>query len=294
LVTHVGYGTAGSSRYSRIPRTVVLPFKSLSLRGSFGATFSTESTPTQSVCPGDSGSPAYVPDASSLVLVGTVAGSNGSCSPEVTTTPDDIGFVGVGYLDLLNAALADGGYLTIPSAPPISALLARNRDVTVSWKAPVQSPETVVAYDVLDPAGAVVCQTDRLTCTLAGLPDGSYGYTVRSRNTEGQGDAVPVGASVVVASPPAPPAPTVRETSRRRYTITVTTIAARTSAVVTSYVVRDNNGAIVCTLVPPSPTEATVNCPGPTSRGTYSVSVHAETEMGPSPESPPSTRFTVR
>jgi hypothetical protein len=212
----------------------------------------------------------------------------------VTTVPEDIGFVTVGYLDLLNAALAEGGYLTIPSAPDLSALLARNRDITVSWKPPAQSPATVVGYDVLDPSGAVVCQTDQLSCTVAGLPDGAYGYTVRSRNTEGQGDAVPVSASAVVASPPAPPAPTVRETSRRRYTITVTTIAGRTSAVVTSYVVIDQSGAIVCTLVPPSPTEATLSCPGPTRRGTYTVSVHAETQMGPSPESPPSARFTVR
>jgi Trypsin len=293
-VTHVGYGSAGSSRYSRIPRSVDLPLASLSLRGGFGATFSTGTTPTQSVCPGDSGSPAFVTDASSAVLVGTIAGSNGSCSPDVTTTPEDIGFVGVGYLDLLNAALAEGGYLTVPSAPPVSGLNARNRDVTVTWGPPTQSPATVTGYEVLDPAGAVVCQTDQLGCTLAGLPDGTYGYTVRSRNAEGQGDAVPVGASVVVASPPAPPAPTVRETSRRRYTITVTTIAGRTSAVVTSYVVRDQNGAIVCTLVPASATDSSLSCPGPTRRGTYTVSVHAETQMGPSPESPPSQRFTVR
>jgi hypothetical protein len=50
----------------------------------------------------------------------------------------------------------------------------------------------------------------------------------------------------------------------------------------------------VCTLVPPSDAVASLSCPGPTRRGTYPVSVHAETQMGPSPESPPSVRFTVR
>ena len=295
-LTHVGYGSAGSTRYSRIPRTVDLPFKSLALRSSFGATFSTTTTATQSVCPGDSGSPAYRTVESGAVLVGTVAGSNGSCASNVTDVPDDIGFLAVGYLDLVNAAFTEAGYLTIPSAPAVSSLVARNRDVIVTWKAPEQSPRTVVGYDVLTPDGGIVCQTDQLSCTVSGLPDGTYAYTVRSRNAEGQGDVVPVGAGAGarVASPPAPPAPTVREASKRRFTITVTTIAGRTSAVVTSYVVRDQSGVVVCTLVPPSQAATTLSCPAPTRRGTYTVSVHAETQMGPSPESPPSARFTVR
>ncbi len=108
--------------------------------------------------------------------------------------PDDIGFVAVGYLDLVNAAFAEAGYLTIPSAPVVSGLAARNRDVVVTWKAPTQSPGTVVGYDVLTPDGALVCQTDQLSCTVSGLPDGTYAYTVRSRNAENQGDALPAGA----------------------------------------------------------------------------------------------------
>ena len=176
----------------------------------------------------------------------------------------------------------------------MSGLVARNRDVTVTWKPPAQSPGTVVGYDVLSPDGALVCQTDQLSCTVSGLPDGTYAYTVRSRNAENQGDVLPAAGGARVTSPPAPLAPTVRETSKRRFTITVTTIAGRTSAVVTSYVVRDQGGTVVCTLVPPSPTTATLSCPAPIRRGTYTVSVHAETQMGPSPESPPSVRFTVR
>jgi hypothetical protein len=293
-VTHVGYGTAGTTRYSRIPRTLDLPLKSVSLRSSLGMAFSTQTTATQSVCPGDSGSPTYRSEPSATVLIGTVAGSNGTCSTGVSTAPDDIGVVAVGYLDLLNAAFAEAGYLTIPSAPAVSGHVARNRDVIVSWKPPQESPGTVVGYDVLTPEGQVACQTDQLTCTLGGLPDGSYAYTVRSRNVENQGDAVPAGLGARVVSPPAPPAPTVRETAKRRYTITVTTIAGRTSAVVTSYVVRDQTGAVICSLVPPTETATTLSCPGPTRRGTYTVSVHAETQMGPSPESPPSARFTVR
>lgn len=293
-ITHVGYGTAGTTRYSRIPRTVDLPFKSLSLRSSFGTTFSTATTVTQSVCPGDSGSPAYRSEQSGVVLVGTVAGSNGSCAPDVTAVPDDIGFVAVGYLDLVNAAFAEAGYLTIPSAPTVSRPVARNRDVIVSWKAPKQSPGTVVGYDVLAPDGTLVCQTDRLSCTIGGLPDGTYAYAVRSRNAESQGDVLPATGGARVASPPAPPAPTVREASKRRFTIIVTTIAGQTSAVVTSYVVRDQSGAVVCTLVPGSATATTLSCPAPTRRGTYTVTVRAETQMGPSPESPPSVRFTVR
>ena len=126
-ITHVGYGSAGSTRYSRIPRTVDLPFKSLPLRSSLGTTFSTATTLTQSVCPGDSGSPAFRSEEAGPVLVGTVAGSNGSCARDATAVPDDIGFVAVGYLDLVNAAFAEAGYLTIPSAPACP----------VSWRATV-------------------------------------------------------------------------------------------------------------------------------------------------------------
>jgi hypothetical protein len=64
--------------------------------------------------------------------------------------------------------------------------------------------------------------------------------------------------------------------------------------VVTSYVVRDQLGATVCMLIPPSAEAQQLTCPGPNRRGTYTVSVHAETEMGPSPESAPSSRFTIR
>jgi hypothetical protein len=293
-LTHVGYGSAGTTRYSRIPQTVDLPFKSLSLRSSLGMTFSTATTVAQSVCPGDSGSPVYRAEPSGPVLVGTVAGSNGACAPGLSDAPDDIGFVAVGYLDLVNAAFAEAGYLTIPSAPELSGLVARNRDVTVTWKPPAQSPGTVVGYDVLAADGTAVCRTDRLTCTIGGLPDGTYAYAVRSRNAEDQGDAAPAAGAARVASPPAPPAPTVRESSKRRFTITVTTIAGRTSAIVTSYVVRDQGGTVVCNIVPPSQATTTLSCPGPTRRGTYTVTVNAETQMGPSPLSPPSARFTVR
>ena len=293
-VSLVGYGRTGARRPSSIPHSVALPLDSMAGGGALGATFSVAATSKASACPGDSGGPVYVSDAAGSYLIGTIAGANGACVSSDSAALSGLGFVTIGYLPLLNAGLAAGGYLTIPSAPRQAAATARNRDVTVRWGAPGSSPETVVGYDVEDASGAVVCQTDQLSCSLPGLPDGDHAYTVRSRNAQNEGDALPASAVATVASPPAPLAPRLQRVTTRQFRIVVTTLAGRTSAVVTSYVVRDQNGSVVCTVIPPAPDTTMVACPTPTARGSYTVSVHAETEMGPSPESPPSIRFTVR
>ena len=293
-VVHMGYGDRGTGRYSAVPQTVTLPFGGLSLGSSYGSTFATVSTAQQALCAGDSGGPAFVLDGTSAYLVGTMAGASGACSSASAEGPTDLGFATIGYLPVVNAALTAGGYPPIPSGPQGLSQAARNRDVTITWASPAVAPDGVSAYDVFDSAGALVCQTAQTSCVVTGLPDGSYSYLVRSRNAENEGDATPPRGSAVVAPPPAPSAPVVQPVSRYRYRIVVTTIAGRTSAVVTSYTVRDQNGATVCTLAPPAPDTAQLSCPGPTRRGTYTVTVQADTEMGPSPVSPPSPRFTVR
>lgn len=293
-VVHIGYGGTGGPGYSPVPNLVTLPLETFFPNGANGSTFSTAATQTAAPCPGDSGAPSFVASPPAYYLVGVLAGANGGCAPSVSTTPTDLGFVAIGYLALLNAALTAGGYLPIPSAPEQSAATVRNRDVTVRWRAPRNSPQSVAGYEVTDETGVVVCQTDQLSCASLGLPDGSYGFTVRSRNAEGEGDALPAAVSAVVASPPAPPAPSIQRVTNGTSTIRLTTIAGRTSAVVTSYVVRDQSGVTVCVVVPPTPVSAQLTCAGPTRRGTYTVTAHAETEMGPSPESAPSARFTIR
>lgn len=293
-VSHVGYGITGPGPSDGIPHAVALPLTSVSMASSLGATFTSGATATQGICSGDSGSPAFLSLDAGAVLVGTMAGATGACTASAPSAASDLGFVTSGYLDLLNLALAQAGYLTIPSAPAPVSMTARNRQITVSWGPPAISPQTVVAYDVSDAAGALVCQTDQRSCIVPSLPDGTYTYSVRARNSENEGDAMAAGKAVSVASPPAPSAPYAQVLADRRIRISIPTIAGRTSAVVTSYVVRDQAGNIVCQVAPPTPDAIVLTCTPALRRGTYQVSSHAETEMGPSPESVLSARFVAR
>lgn len=293
-VVHMGYGGTATRTYSPIPQTVSLPLSGLILGGSLGTTFSTASTPAQALCTGDSGGPAFVIEGTSAYLVGTMAGAQGACSSGNDSPPSNLGFASIAYLRLIDAAFTAAGYLPIPSAPQQSGQRARNRDVTVQWTAPTLGAETVAGYDVLAADGTLACQTADTSCVIPGLPDGAYAFTVRARNAEGEGDAVAPRGSAVVASPPAPAAPTVVRVSRSRYTVGVTTIAGRTSAVVRSYTVRDQSGATVCTLTPPTPETTALSCAWAPRRGTYALTVQADTEMGASPVSAPSARVSVR
>ena len=293
-VVHVGYGGTGTKALSPWPNAVVLQLSSVALAGPLGATFTTDPTDTQSVCPGDSGGPVYLPVPNAAYLLGTLAGANSRCSPSVTAVPSALGFVASAYVDLINLAFTRAGYRSVPSAPRPVTVTPRNRTMTIRWSQPSIAPESVVAYEVRDVNGTLLCQTIETSCTLGNLPDGTYAYSVTSRNADGWGDARPLGKSVLIASPPAPSVPGIERVTSRRVLIRITSIASRTSAVIQAYVVRDSAGALVCTIVPPSPDATQLTCSGPTRRGTYQVSVHAETEMGPSPESGLSVPFTIR
>ena len=54
--------------------------------------------------------------------------------------------------------------------------------------APADSPDTVVAYDVLDTSGALLCSTAETTCSFPTGARGVDGMTVRSYNAQGEGD----------------------------------------------------------------------------------------------------------
>ena len=293
-VVHVGYGGTGTRALSLWPNAVVLPLSSVALAGPLGATFTTDPSDTQSVCPGDSGGPVYLPVPNAAYLLGILAGANSRCSPSVTAAPSALGFVASAYVDLVNQAFTRAGYRAVPSAPRPITVTPRNRTMTVRWSPPSTAPESVVAYELRDVNGTLLCQTIETSCTLVNLPDGNYAYSVTSRNAEGWGDALPLGRSVLIASPPAPSVPSIERITSRRVQIRISTIAARTSAVIQAYVVRDRSGAVVCSIAPTTPEAGELTCPGPTRRGTYQVSVHAETEMGPSPESGASVPFTIR
>lgn len=293
-VIHQGYGGTATRRYSPLPQTIALPFANLALGSSLGPIFSTAATSNQALCTGDSGGPAFVVEGTSAYLVGTMAGAQGACSSTAKDSPTNLGLATIGYLPIVDAAFTEAGYLPIPSAPRQVAQRARNRDVTITWSPPATAAETVAGYQVVDGAGTVVCQSATPACTLTSLPDGTYTYAVRARNAEGEGDVAAGGPGSVIASPPQPAPPTVTRVSRSRYTVTITTIAGRTSAVVRSYLVRDQAGTAVCTLPVADQAAPSLSCSWSPRRGTYTLTVAADTEMGPSPTSAPSARISVR
>jgi hypothetical protein len=131
------------------------------------------------------------------------------------------------------------------------------------------------------------------------LADGTYAYTVRSRNAENEGDAMPISADpAVVAAPTQLPAPKLVKAANGKTSIVFQTLAGTSSAAVTSYTVRDNKNKVLCKGLPKgagSLVRTTATCESlPTKPGTYRFTVQALTEMGNTPISRPSRPLRIR
>lgn len=291
-IDHVGYGLTGPNQPTFEPYAVSLPLVSFTATSRLGPVFGTAQSATQGVCPGDSGSPASRTEGGALLLLGPMAGGNGPCSD--MPTPSNIGVAAMGYVPLLNQALTAVGMPTIPSPPTAVSVAGRNRDAVVSWTAPEISPDTVVAYDVTNAAGSVVCQSTSSPCTVPNQPDGEHQFWVRARNAQGEGgSSVDPGAVVIAPPTQLPPPRIVREGGRR--VISFTGLGTRSSAVVTAYVVRTTSGKVLCRGVPSDPRMTDLTCATlPKKRGTYRVVVRALTQMGATPWSAPSGSLRVR
>lgn len=299
-IQHVGYGSTGIGVLPQVPYAVTLPLLSYRPDSRAGAEFRTAQSNTQGICPGDSGSPAFLTNELGPLLLGVIAGGVGPCIPNSRGAPTNIGFVAIDYLPTLNQGLAAAGYATVPGAPQSVTVQARNRDVVVRWQPPAISPETVVDYHVIDAAGAVVCVTADTTCTVSDLPIGQVGFTVRARNIDNEGDArpIPTSARVTIAPPQQMQPPTVRKGTGRNARVTFRTNLGDTSAVPTRYVVRDNRNKVVCRVNAAAPDQAEPprrSCTAKLPRaGAYRFRVIAETGMGTTPPSGLSNRITVQ
>jgi V8-like Glu-specific endopeptidase len=298
VVDHVGYGLVGPGQFAFDPSQVSLPLVSFQPDSRLGSIFRTAQTTQQGICSGDSGSPVSRQDQAGNMLLGVVAGGGGPCVNGAQGTPNNVNVAAIGYLPLLNRALEATGRPTIPSAPQQIAGQPRNRSITVSWQLPVISPQTVVGYDVVNAAGAVACSTADTRCTVDGLVDGTYAFTVRARNSEGEGDAAAITSQMTatIASPQQLPAPFIRTRPSGTRLIAFTTLAGRTSAVVTNYVVTDAKGKRICRVVPTQAQQSapTLTCPLPKQSGSYRFRVLANTEMGKTPASGLSKRVVIR
>jgi len=287
--TIMGYGLKSPTERDVLPLQASVPIDTYEPNSVFGPVFSVGQNASVGVCSGDSGGPTYAtnPAGENLVL-GVNSGSAGGCIANFADAYLMVGFSAINYLDLVNQALAGAGYPTIPSAPTEVTLTAVNNTVVANWSPPTTSPETVTGYDMVDPSGIVVCTTSTLTCTAPSLSDGSYSFTVRARNAEGEGNALPPSLSAVVLAPTqmAPP----RVTKKK---IRFTTLAGSTSAVVKQYRIVDVRGKRICTLRGINPQAKSLSCPLPTKPGSYRFRVLSVTEMGQTPPSGLSTKIRI-
>ena len=287
--TIVGYGLKAPDQRDVTPNQATVPIDTYLPDSTIGPVFSIGQNASVGVCSGDSGGPTYATNSSGENLVlGVNSGSAGGCIANYAGAYLMVGFSAINYLDLVNQALAGAGYPTIPSAPTEVTLTAVNNTVVANWSPPITSPETVTGYDMVDPSGIVVCTTSSLTCTAPSLSDGSYSFTVRARNAESEGNALPASLSAVIVAPTqmAPP----RVTKKK---ITFTTLAGSTSAVVKQYRIVDVRGKRICTLRGINPQAKSLSCPLPTKPGSYRFRVLAVTEMGQTPPSGLSAKIRI-
>ena len=279
--TILGYGLVGPDQLLDIPMQAQIPIDTYEPRTALGSLFSITQSSSVGICSGDSGGPTFATNTQGeRLLLGVNSGAAGGCVTGFKADYQMIGFSAIDYLSLINSALTIAGYPTIPSAPQSISLKAVNNSIVATWTPPSVSPETVVGYEVVDPNGNVVCQTTELTCSITNLPAGTQSFTVRAKNNQGEGNALPATATATIA-PPTQMNPPIVRASKIRFQ----TLAGTTSAVVTQYRVVDARGKRVCTLRSFDPTAPRLSCPLPTKPGKYRFRVLAVTEMGQTPPS---------
>ena len=280
-VMTTGYGQTGPGLTSELPNTVSLPLVSLAHSDDLGEYFLAGTGAGRGSCPGDSGSPVISNGASGTVLLGILAGSSGPCygQPEGTT----INFRAMGYLKVLNDALAQAGLPLVPGSPEGIEATVRNRNLLVSWGAPVIAPEAVVDYEIIGSDGHIACSTQDTRCEIRGLSDGTYQFFVRSRNAQGEGNDFPIIKPIRVAGPSRMARPWLKQGR-----LAFRTLVGTSSAVIEQYQVRDSRGQQVCAITDIRTQQRVQTCELPTGQGTDRYQVRAVTQMGTTAWSPSS------
>lgn len=285
-VSALGYGFPSPSRPTTdIPRGAALPLLRVlnNFRNSDGLAILSSKQSGIDACSGDSGGPRFVIENDAPLLLGNIAG--GSCNG--LPGAGVIGFTGMSYRTLANTALATAGLPLIPSRPQNVQSSRVEGTTTVWWDAPADSPDTVVAYDVLDTSGALLCSTEQTTCSFPTEARGVDGMTVRGYNAQSEGDANLVPAAEMLW-PEAPTAKVLKSSSKRKLMrIRVSPVAY---PAVTSYHVTTPNGKVLCRI---DPTTAPLECRVKRPPGKHRFRVEAITPYGPSVASPLSQAVRV-
>ncbi|MEI7453201.1 MAG: trypsin-like serine protease [Actinomycetes bacterium] len=275
--TIVGYGiTSLTDTSPSIPRTGTFILSELQVDRRNTNGWVTWSNPVNGVdtCPGDSGAPQFVTTATSTLLIGDIAGGN--CTGQQRTAE---GFAAITYLEVLNPALLAAGYPAIPSAPQEVTATSMNGSTTVWWASPRIAPESAVNFEVRDERGAAVCASTQPYCTFTDVSN----LTLRSKNTQGEGDAVLVPTALPVR--PEPPR-IIQKNGLVKFIVTPLDYP-----VITGYRIIDKSKRIICRITNIS---AELKCSANLGKGPHRFTVSATTPQGRTPESPASAPIKIR
>lgn len=174
-----------------------------------------------------------------------------------------------------------------PTSVTAQAGLAGSGEVMVSWNKPTDNhggpitSYTATAVEDNAKSCSVSGTSPATSCTIEGLPPGSYTFTVTATNGAGEGSASAASEPVTLLAAP-PGAPTdVKASPAGSGQVTVTwTPPANTGGGITGYLVTAQPGGQTCTPVPPTATTCTFT--GLTDGQTYTFTVEATNDAGSS------------
>jgi len=286
-VSAIGYGfPSPDNETTDIPREAALPLLRVidDFRGSVGLAVLSAKNSGIDACSGDSGGPRYVVENGTPLLLANIAG--GSCNGEPGSGV--IGFTGMSYRPLANAALEVAGLPTIPSRPTDVNASRVEGSTTVWWSPPQDSAATVVGYDVVDSTGALLCTSAETICTFPTGNNGAVGMTVRARNAQGEGDAN-ISPEATMLRVDAPVAKVLKaKTKKKPVRIRITPVDYPTVA---EYRVTTPKGKTVCRI---DPSASPLQCKVKLAPEKYRFRVVAVTPQGISVPSKLSKTVRVR
>ncbi len=174
---------------------------------------------------------------------------------------------------------------TTPGPPTTVRATPGDASALVSWTAPASSGGSpITAYTVTSSPGARTCSTGTLSCTVAGLTNGTpYTFSVTATNAAGPGPASAPSGAVTPRTIPGPPTAVSATPGDASALVSWTAPASSGGSPITAYTVTSSPGAKTCATGARSCTVG-----GLTNGTPYTYRVTATNAAGKGPRSAPS------